>query len=99
LPTIAPLRFNPGNRAWLPVLHMKRGDWHFTVLFSNTAKAHELGRTHDWVVLYFDDHDHAERQRAVVTEPRGVLAGRRVVRGRENECRAYYERTESIIPG
>jgi len=27
----------------------------------------------------------------VVTETRGVLAGRRVVRGREDECRAHYE--------
>lgn len=99
LPTIAPRRFNPDKRAWLPVLHTKRDDWHFTALFSNTAKAHELGRTHDWVVLYFDDHDHAERQRTVVTEPRGVLSGRRVVRGREIECRAYYERRESAIPG
>jgi hypothetical protein len=26
----------------------------------------------------------------VVTETRGALAGKRVVRGREEECRAYY---------
>lgn len=31
-----------------------------------------------------------ERQRTVVTERQGPLAGRRVVRGREAECRAYY---------
>jgi DNA polymerase (family X) len=93
LPMIAPRRFNPDNRAWLPVLHANRGRWHFTALFSNTAKAHELGHTHDWVVLYFYDDDHAERQRTVVTESRGALAGRRVVRGRELECRAHYERS------
>ena len=91
LPTIAPRRFNPEQRAWLPVLHTVRGSWHFTALFSNTAKAHELGRTQDWVVLYFHDDDRAENQRTVVTETHGTLVGRRVVRGREEECRAHYE--------
>jgi DNA polymerase (family X) len=90
LPTIAPRRFNPGGEAWLPVLHAHREPWHFTALFSNTARAHELGRTRDWVVIYFHDDDHVERQRTVVTESRGPLQGRRVVRGREAECRAYY---------
>jgi len=88
LPTIAPRRFNALRIAWLPILHAKRGDWHFTALFSNTARAHELHRTHDWVVLYFHDDHHAERQRTVVTEQRGPLAGHRVVRGREQECLA-----------
>jgi hypothetical protein len=98
LPTIAPRRFNPAHEAWLPVLHATRGDWHVTALFSNTAQAHALGRTRDWVVLYFDGGDHAERQRTVVTELRGALAGRRVVRGREAECAAYYagERSAAI---
>jgi DNA polymerase (family X) len=91
LPTIAPRRFNPGQRPWLPVLHTVRGSWHFTALFSNTAKAHDLGRTQDWVVLYFHDDDRAENQRTVVTETHGTLIGRRVVRGREDECRAHYE--------
>jgi hypothetical protein len=99
LPTIAPRRFNPENRAWLPVLHAKRGDWHFTALFSNTATAHELGRTRDWVVLYFYDDDHAERQRTVVTESRGALRGRRVVRGREPECSIHYGRGEVVVAG
>jgi DNA polymerase (family X) len=92
LPMIAPRRFNPAHEAWLPVLHTRRDVWHFTALFSNTAMAHDLGRTHDWVVLYFHDDDHAEQQRTVVTEQRGPLSGRRVVRGREPECQAYYER-------
>jgi putative hydrolase len=90
LPTIAPRRFNPEGKAWLPVLHAKHGDWHFTALFSNTARAHELGRVHDWVVIYAEDRDHHERQYTVVTPPGGPLAGRRVVRGREAECRAWY---------
>ena len=52
LATIAPRRFNPTGESWLPVLHTSRGDWHVTALYSNTARAHELGRTRDWVVLY-----------------------------------------------
>ena len=92
LPTIAPKRFNPSGESWLPVLHASRDDWHFTALFSNTAQAHQLGRTNDWVVIYFYDDEHAEGQHTVVTETRGPLVGRRVVRGREAECRAFYAR-------
>jgi hypothetical protein len=88
LPTIAPKRFNPEGRSWLPILHAERRGWHFTALFSNTARAHELGTTHDWVVIYFyEDEHHVEGQRTVVTETRGPLVGKRVVRGRERECR------------
>jgi hypothetical protein len=90
LPTIAPRRFNPSGEAWLPVLHASRDGWQFTALYSNTAQAHQLGRTHDWVVLYFYDDEHAEGQVTIVTETHGVLSGRRVVRGREAECRAHY---------
>jgi DNA polymerase (family X) len=90
LPTIAPRRFNPGGESWLAVQHLTQGDWHFTALYSNTARAHELGRTRDWVVLYYYDHDHLERQCTVVTEHAGTLAGLRVVRGREAECRQHY---------
>ncbi len=89
---IAPKRFNPSGEAWLPILHARRGDWSFTALFSNTRKAHDLDRVRDWVVLYFHgDHDR-EDQCTVVTEHRGPLTGRRVVRGRERECEAYYDR-------
>ncbi|MBN3790217.1 helix-hairpin-helix domain-containing protein [Burkholderia sp. Ac-20353] len=91
LPTIAPKRLNPEGVAWLPVMHETRGGWHFTALFSNTGRAHELGRTTDWVVLYFYDDLHEEHQRTVVTEAHGTLVGKRVVRGREMECRAYYD--------
>jgi len=89
LPTIAPRRFNPAGEAWLPILHTERERARYTALFSNTARAHELGATRDWVVIYFDDGV-AERQCTVVTERRGPLAGRRVVRGREPECRDHY---------
>jgi hypothetical protein len=95
LPTIAPRRFNPAQRAWLPILHARRGDWHFTALFSNSARAHQLQRTSDWVVLYYYDGDHQERQCTVVTETRGPLRGERVVRGRETECEAHYAKARS----
>jgi hypothetical protein len=79
---IAPRRFNPKGEAWLPVLHTAREPWHFTALFSNTARAHELGTTHDWVVIYFENEGR-EGQCTVVTERSGPRAGERVVRGRE----------------
>jgi putative hydrolase len=87
LPKIAPRRFNPEGQAWLPILHTDRQNWHFTALFSNTARAHELHRTHDWLVVYFYGGDHREGQHTVVTETDGPMKGRRVVRGREAECR------------
>lgn len=87
LPKIAPKRFNPEGLAWLPILHTHRGKWHFTALFSNTARAHELGRTDDWVVVYYYDDDHEEGQNTIVTETKGPMKGERVVRGREAECR------------
>jgi len=86
LPTIAPRRFNPEGKAWLPVLHTQRDGWTFTALYSNTARAHELDRVHDWVVIYAEDESHHERQYTVVTAGRGVHAGQRVVRGRESEA-------------
>ena len=81
---IAPRRFNPERKAWLPVLHTQRGPWSFTALFSNTARAHQLGTTGDWVVIFFE-RDGREGQCTVVTEHSGPRAGRRVVRGRESE--------------
>ncbi len=85
LRAVAPRRFNPESTRWLPILHSERGGWHFTVLFSNTERAHRLGRTDDWVVIYYYDDQHREGQATVVTERLGPLAGRRVVRGRETE--------------
>jgi hypothetical protein len=85
---VAPRRFNPRGEAWLPVDHTERDGWEFTALFSNTARAHELGRTHDWVVIAYS-RDGDEGQCTVVTETQGPLQGRRVVRGREAECRTH----------
>lgn len=86
---IAPRRFNPRHEAWLPVLHTQRGDRHYTALFSNTARAHQTGMTRDWVILYFDE-GHGERQCTVITAQLPPCKGRRIVRGREPECVAYY---------
>jgi hypothetical protein len=88
LKLIAPKRFNPKGEAWLPILHTERGPWHFTVLFSNTAKAHELGKTADWVIVFYSSDHQIEDQCTVVTETSGPLKGQRVVRGREQECLA-----------
>ncbi len=91
---IAPRRFNPKGEAWLPILHTEREPWHFTVLFSNTAKAHELGKTADWVIVFYSSDHQIEDQCTVVTETSGPLKGQRVVRGREQECLArtgYYK--------
>lgn len=83
---IAPHRFNPTRSPWLPILHTERGPWSFQALFSNTARAHQLGRTRDWVVIFYE-RDGLEGQATVVTETSGDMAGERVVRGREEECR------------
>lgn len=90
LPRIAPRRFNPAGNAWLPLLKTQRHPWSFTALFSNTARAHRLDKTDDWVVIYGEGAGHMPVQYTVVTETRGDLKGKRVVRGREAECRAYY---------
>ena len=86
---IAPRRFNPTGEAWLPVLHTQRGNRHYTAMFSNTARAHQLGRTGDWVILYYEGRA-GERQATVITSQFGSLKGHRIVRGREEECARYY---------
>ncbi len=96
LPRIAPKRFNPEQQAWLPVLHTHRQEWHFSLLYSNTGRAHELGRTKDWVVVYFYNDHHEEGQHTIVTETQGPLTGQRVVRGREAECRLYYRQLQQL---
>lgn len=92
LRVIAPRRFNPKGKAWLPVMHAEHGRWRFTALFSNTARAHKLGRTSDWVIIYSQTETAPEVQSTVVTETTGLLKGKRVVRGREPECTEHYER-------
>ena len=74
----------------MPILRTRHGVWTFTALFSNTARAHEAGKTNDWVVIYFERQGQGEEQRTVITQAQGPLAGRRVVRGREAETRHHY---------
>lgn len=95
---ITPRRFNPGHQAWLPVLHGERDGWSFTAMFSNTELAHRLGRTNDWVVIYFHKHHGPEGQATVVTEPRGRYRGWRVVRGRERECEELASNADPMVP-
>jgi hypothetical protein len=95
---IAPKRFNPSGEAWLPVMREHVDDWNVRALFSNTALAHQQEMTHDWVVIYYDQDD-VEGQHTVVTSNAGPLKGRRVVRGREEECLAYYSHEEGAHPG
>ena len=95
LQRIAPHRFNPKKEAWLPILHTQRGARHYTALFSNSALAHQLKKTLDWVLLYYED-DHGERQRTVVTSYNPPLSGKRIVRGREEDCAAYYQSRNSM---
>jgi hypothetical protein len=89
LRTIAPRRFNPTREAWLPVLHTQRGLRHYTALFSNTQRAHDMGTTRDWVILYYDG-DAGERQCTVITAEWGPARGRRIVRGRDAESIEFH---------
>ena len=96
LPKIAPKRFNPKQEAWLPILHTTQNGWHFTAMYSNSYRAHELDRHKDWVIIYYYDKHHRGGQYTVVSEYRGALAGKRVIRGREIECREYYSHDEAM---
>ncbi|WP_175950552.1 helix-hairpin-helix domain-containing protein [Burkholderia sp. BCC0405] len=74
-----------------PVMHMTKGGWHFTALCLHAAmRTPEASRPTDWVSLYFYDARQCEHQRTVFTETYGSLIGKRIVRGREQECRVYY---------
>ncbi|GAA4472928.1 helix-hairpin-helix domain-containing protein [Novipirellula rosea] len=89
LTKIAPRHFNPGAVAWLPILHCQRSDRHYTAMYSNTARAHQLNTTKDWVILYRDDPKSHDRW-TVITSQFGKLRGCRIVRGREEECWRHY---------
>ena len=88
---IAPRRFNPDRKAWLPILRTHRGDHEYTALYSNTARAHELDALYDWVVIYRTAQT-GGGQWTVMTSRFGPLTGRRIIRGLERECEEYYDR-------
>ncbi|MGB3299551.1 MAG: helix-hairpin-helix domain-containing protein [Phormidesmis sp.] len=84
LRTITPRRFNPEGKRWLPVMRINKDGWAFNALYSNTARAHELDKTHDWVVISYAPENEPERRRdqcTIVTETRGPKRGQRVIRG------------------
>jgi DNA polymerase (family 10) len=94
---IAPRQFNPTGAEWLPILHARRNRWHYTAAFSNTAHAHREGKTQDWVIIHRDARGHAG-QWTVIMSLFGALKGRRIVRGREAECQAFYRQHPASIP-
>jgi hypothetical protein len=96
LATIKPKRFNSAGDARIPIQHTEFENWRFTALFSNSPNAHRFGRTHDWVVIYYEKDGQAEGQCTVVTEKKGPLAGKRVVRGFEIECAQIFRKTFEV---
>lgn len=94
LPRITPKRLNPHGRAWLPILRTQCDAWTVQVMFSNTWRAHQFGRTDDWVLIHFE-RDGEAGQATVVTERKGRLRGKRVVRGRELESLRVHEAATS----
>ena len=90
LPMLVSRRLNADVSVSPPVMHMTKGGWHFTALCPYPARAQESGSTADWVALYFYDALQCEHQRTIVTGTVGSLVGKRIVRGREMECRVYY---------
>jgi len=93
--TVAPRRFNPTGAAWLPILRLTRHGHRYCAMFANTARSHELDHDHDWVVIYRDTKA-AFGIWTVLTSQYGALRGKRIVRGREAECREYYEQARPV---
>lgn len=73
----------------LPVLHTQRGTRRYSALYSESPVARRIGRVGDWVILDLEIEG-PDLQWTVVTEFRGRLKGKRVVRGREGECFDFY---------
>ena len=72
------------------IMHTERGGRRYSALFSHSALAQQLGRQHDWVIIDLEVPGPNLRW-TVVTEWRGPMKGKRVVRGREVECFRFYE--------
>jgi DNA polymerase (family X) len=88
--TVAPRKFNPTGAAWLPILRITRNGHRYCAAFSNTSRSHQLDHGHDWVVIYRETKADFGMW-TVVTSRYGATRGKRIVRGREAECQAYYE--------
>jgi hypothetical protein len=72
------------------ILHTRRGNRRYSVLYSPTSLARRLRRDRDWVVIDLEEAG-PNPHWTVVTERRGILKGKRVVRSREVECFWYYK--------
>jgi Holliday junction resolvasome RuvABC DNA-binding subunit len=96
LPMATPRLFNPTGRAWLPILHTTRGNRRFTAHFVNTARSHQTGTFHDWVVITCDTKQ-KYGQWTVITSTRGSLKNKRIVMHREPECRRYYQNLKTQL--
>ncbi len=78
-----------------PIWHATRNERNYTVVFAGSCRAlHDHGMR-DAVTICLDDHDHTGRW-TVATGRRGVLAGRRIVIGREEEALRHYANEEKI---
>jgi hypothetical protein len=62
-------------------------------LFSNTARTHQVGKTCDWVILYYDDGS-GEQQCTVITSQQGPLKGQWIVHGREAAWAQSYQKPQ-----
>ena len=49
--------------------------------------------------MIYADGGHGEQQYTVITSLRAALKGKRIVRGREAECAAYYGTGYAVAPG
>lgn len=71
------------------LLHTTRGVRSYSVLHSPSALARRMRQSDDWVII--DQEVPGPNPRwTVVTEWRGPMKGKRVVRGREEECFEFY---------
>jgi hypothetical protein len=73
-----------------PVYHTCRDGRSYSVLYSPTPLARRLHRDRDWVVIDLEQAGPNPRW-TIVTERRGVMKGKRVVRSREIECFWHYK--------
>jgi hypothetical protein len=69
---------------WQPPFRRERNGWRFRARPCKVALAYRMGRVGDWVTVSFENGV-SSGERIVLTETRGDLRGRRVVRGRERE--------------
>jgi putative hydrolase len=53
-----------------------------------------MKKTKDWVVIYMDSNG-GDRQYTVITSQHHPFLGKRIVRGREDECAEYYRVPET----